>query len=98
MFDGIIDELKFKTKLGKMIAKAKVAGGHHRQVRVFGEIVDLLWQANAKTVLRMEELWNELIKIHSAPVLCACSLGGTKPNVFLPSLLACHSHNAATGA
>jgi hypothetical protein len=93
IFDGIIDDHKFKTKLGRMIERAKYAGGHRRSVRVFGEIVDLLWQADPHTTLRLEELWNEVIEAHSVPLLCAYSLAGIRPGVFPASLLACHSHN-----
>jgi hypothetical protein len=98
MFDGIIDELKFKTILGRMIVGAKVAGGRLRPVRVFGEMVDLIWRADPQTTQRQEELWNEVIDAHSASLLCAYSLAGTKPGEFPASLLACHSHNVATGA
>ena len=93
MFDGIIDDHKFKTKLGRMIERAKCAGGHHRSVRVFGEMVDLLWRADPHTTLRLEELWNEVIEAHSVPLLCAYSLAGPKSGEFPTSLLACHSHN-----
>src|ERR1700688_983373 len=56
LFDGIIDDLKFKTKLGRVISRAKFAGGHHRSVRVFGEMVDLLWEGDPQATLRLEEL------------------------------------------
>ncbi|MCU1262477.1 MAG: hypothetical protein JWO80_5362, partial [Bryobacterales bacterium] len=42
MFDGIIDEHVFKTTVGRLIEKAKAAS-FTGQVRVFGEIVNLLW-------------------------------------------------------
>jgi KaiC/GvpD/RAD55 family RecA-like ATPase len=74
LFDGIIDELKFKTKLGRMISMAKYAGGHHRSVRVFGEMVDLLWEDDPRATLRLEELWNDVIEAFSVPLLCAYSL------------------------
>jgi hypothetical protein len=93
MFDGIIDDHKFKTKLGRMIERAKYAGSRRRSVRVFGEIVDLLWQADPYTTQRLEELWNEVIEAHSVPLLCAYSLAGIRPGVFPAALLACHSHN-----
>src|ERR1700736_1966236 len=41
MFDGIIDEHKFKTRIGQLIGKAKAgsSGRKGRPVRVFGEMV-----------------------------------------------------------
>lgn len=100
VFDGIIDEHKFKTKLGGMIEKAKAGAGNgtNRPVRVFGEMVDLLWKSSPRTTQRLEELWNQVISAHSVPLLCAYSLAGTKPSAFPASLLACHSHHISEAA
>ena len=98
LFDGIIDDLKFKTKLGRLISIAKFAGGHHRSVRVFGEMVDLLWETDPQATLRLEELWNDVIEAYSVPLLCAYSLAGTKLVRFPESLIACHSHRIASAA
>ncbi|HEY6393443.1 MAG TPA: MEDS domain-containing protein [Bryobacteraceae bacterium] len=96
-FDGVIDERVFKTKLGKLIEAAKASGGNRteRAVRVFGEMVDLLWKSNLRTTQRLEELWNEVIDAHSVPLLCAYSLAGPKPRDLPAPLLACHSHAIA---
>jgi len=93
MFDGIIDEHKFKTTIGGMIetAKAGNTNGKKRQVRVFGEMVDLIWTRNPKAAARLEELWNEVISAHSVPLLCAYSLSGTR-NTLSEQVLSCHSH------
>jgi len=92
MFDGIIDELVFKSKVGKLIERAKTSGGRQRPVRVFGEMVDLIWESNLQTTQRLEELWNDVIEAHSVPLLCAYSLLGTKSSVLPATLMACHSH------
>jgi hypothetical protein len=64
MLDGSLDELEFKTTIGDLIQKAK-QGGCARSVRVFGEMVALIWTQ------RMEELWNHIIS--SLPMnLMAC--------------------------
>jgi hypothetical protein len=93
MFDGIIDEHKFKTKIDRMIERARLGTGgrKHGLVRVFGEMVDLIWTPYPKATERLEELWNEVIRIHSVPLLCAYSLGGTS-NTLSQGLVACHSH------
>lgn len=93
MFDGIIDELKFKTKIGSMIASAKANNGD-RPVRVFGEMVDLISVTNPRGTQRLEELWNEVIAAHSVPLLCAYCLSGSRPTLS-PALLACHSDQLA---
>jgi KaiC/GvpD/RAD55 family RecA-like ATPase len=92
MFDGTIDELVFKAKVGKLIERAKVSGGKGRPVRVFGEMVDLIWESNPRTTQRLEELWNDVIAAYSVPLLCAYSLAGTKLSEFPAPLRACHSH------
>src|SRR5580693_1634156 len=70
MFDGIIDEHRFKTKISALIGRAKTAGGG-RQVRVFGEMVSLIWQSRQHATERLEELWNDAIQEQSVPLLCA---------------------------
>jgi len=90
LFDGIIDEYEFKRIVGSLIEKAKAASATG-QVRVFGEMVDLLWMPDPKATQRLEELWNDVIKRHSVPLLCAYALGGSRPDALHDSLLACHS-------
>jgi hypothetical protein len=92
LFDGIIDEHVFKSKIDGMINRAKAAGGDRRRVRVFGEMVSLIWQSRQQATERLEELWNEVIQEQSVPLLCAYALAGTKPDAFPSSLMECHSH------
>jgi hypothetical protein len=94
MFDGIIDEYLFKSKIGAMITRAKGAGGR-RPVRVFGEMVSLIWQSTQRATERLEDLWNQVIQEHSVPLLCAYALAGTRRDAFPASLLECHSHALA---
>ncbi len=94
MFDGIIDELVFKAKVSGMIERAKAAGGQ-RPVRVFGEMVSLIWQSRPQATERLEQLWNEVIQQHFVPLLCAYALAGTKPDAFPEALMGCHSHALA---
>jgi hypothetical protein len=89
--DGIIDEHRFKTGLGSLIDKAGTYHGRTRPVRVFGEMVDLIWTSNPDATLRLEQLGNEVIEKHSVTVLCAYSLGESKPTSLPAPLVACHS-------
>ena len=91
LLDGRIDEHRFKTGLGSMIDTARQHRGRTRPVRVFGEMVDLIWISNPDATLRLEQLGNEVIESHSVTVLCAYSLGGSKPASLPAPLLACHS-------
>jgi hypothetical protein len=94
LFDGIIDERVFRSKIGGIIERAKAASGN-RQVRVFGEMVNLIWRSRRRATEHVEKLWNEIIHEHSVPLLCAYALSGTKLEAFPSSLLACHSHALA---
>ena len=88
--DGRIDEHKFRTDFAILIDTARY--GSKRPVRVFGEMVNLIWVSNPEATLRLEELGNEIIQSHSVTVLCAYSLGGIRPTSIPAPLLACHSH------
>jgi hypothetical protein len=94
LFDGIIDEHKFKTLVGDLIEKAKKSSADQRPrpVRVFGEMVSLLWGYDPKATTRLEELWNQVIAAHSVPLLCAYALAETRVADFPASLLNLHSH------
>ncbi len=90
MFDGIIDDDLCKVTIGRLIEKARAASSNG-EVRVFGEMVDLIWLPNPKATQRLEELWNQVIKLHSVPLMCAYSLGGNRPDVLPDALMQCHS-------
>ena len=92
LVEGNIYEQRFRAIFGAMIEQAKAYDGKKRPVRVFGEMVDLLWQSNPRITQRIEELWNDVIKAHAVPLLCAYSLAGIKPGAFPEELIACHSH------
>jgi len=94
LFDGIVDEHEFKGKISAMIERGK-ASAEGRGVRVFGEMVSLIWQGHPQATERLEELWNEVIQAHSVPLLCAYALAGTKPASLPQALLTQHSHAIA---
>ncbi len=69
MVDGAPDPSRFSDAVGSLVAEA-AAGG--RRVRVFGEMVALLWEAgNVAATLRLEELWNDLGEDQAFSLLCA---------------------------
>ncbi len=48
----------------------------HRPVRVYGEMVDVLWrEGNSTAAIRLEELWNDAGKDGSFSLLCAYLMG-----------------------
>lgn len=94
MVGGMPDEELFKEAVVPIIEKAV----HFRsdrtpaRVRVFGEMVSLLWGENTEAAERLEQLWNDVIEIHSVALLCTYALSGRRTS--LPAeLIACHSHH-----
>jgi PAS domain S-box-containing protein len=69
MVDGEPSPGRFVEVVGSMIARA--AKGR-RRVRIFGELVALLWtDGNRAAAIRLEELWNDLCKTHAFSLFCA---------------------------
>jgi hypothetical protein len=93
LVDGVPDEDLFKALLSKMIAKSRSSTGKGAlgQVRVFGEMVSLLWNADLHATISLEEMWSRLIDEHSVSLMCTYALGGRKE---IPvELHALHSHS-----
>jgi hypothetical protein len=68
MVDDWPNERRFKNLFGGMIGQAST----HGPVRVFGEMVAILWaEGHPRAALRLEELWNRLMEEQSFALLCA---------------------------
>lgn len=93
MVDGTPDEARFKALIAKMVASVR-ASRRFRDVRVYGEMVDLLWSDNLPAATRLEELWNDVLEEHSISLFCAYCLdaGGRPQQVFPPGLRTLHTH------
>lgn len=94
MFHGVIDEHLFKTTIRAMIDQTRL-GDANRPVRVFGEMVNLIWQTERSATERLEELWDDVIREYSVPLLCAYGLAASKEPSFPSPLPSCHSHAVA---
>jgi hypothetical protein len=93
LVDGVPDEDLFRAILSKMIAKSRSSTGKGAlgQVRVFGEMVSLLWNADMGATISLEEMWSRIIDEHSVSLMCTYALGGRKD---IPvELHALHSHS-----
>lgn len=74
MVDGAIDQVSFYKVIGEIIQQA-VKSGH--AVRVFGELVALLWaEGNRAEAIHLEDLWNELAGHYSFSLFCAYPMEG----------------------
>jgi len=74
MVNGQLEEKIFLQVIDGIMARATQAG---RNLRIFGEMVALLWaEGNRTATIRVEELWNELGKGHSFSIFCAYPIHG----------------------
>ena len=72
MRDGTLDPAAFEGYVASAVRRAREERG---PVRVYGEMVTLLWAAdNVVAALELEQLWNELQKEFGVAVLCAYPL------------------------
>ncbi len=94
MIDGNPDPELFKRGIKTLIDRVRgdEPTGCKRDVRLFGEMVNLLWPANCVAAERLEALWNEVIAEYSIPLLCGYSIGGTGRGQLPESLISAHSH------
>jgi hypothetical protein len=91
MDGGMPDEARFKALMGELIRSAR--SGRFGEVRVYGEMVDLLWVENTRAALRLEQLWNEVVEDHAISLFCAyCLSDGRSQRVFPPDLAGQHTH------
>jgi hypothetical protein len=69
MIDGVPDPARFETVIGGIVDTAASGG---RPVRVFGEMVAVLWdQGNVTAALELEALWNDLSATRQFSLMCA---------------------------
>lgn len=88
------DWANFRLIVGGLIEKSR-AGRPDVRVRVYGEMVDLLaGEGNEQAAIRLEELWNDLAKLHPFSLLCsyaAANLCKARDGNLLDKL--CRVHN-----
>ncbi len=76
MLDGWPDPALFGEVIGGLVGQTQAkAEGHDRRLAVFGEMVSLLWtQGKLEAALRLEQLWNELARVHTFTLHCGYPL------------------------
>jgi PAS domain S-box-containing protein len=93
MVNGAPDEKLFLQVAGALVSEAGQSG---KGLRVYGEMVAVLWaEGNETAAIRLEGLWNELRKENSFSLFCAYPIegfgGAAKSRSFL-RICAEHSH------
>jgi PAS domain S-box-containing protein len=76
MVDGMPDPQRFEAVAGAVLQRA---GAGDRRVRVYGEMVALLWaDGETEAAIALEGLWNELADRHEFALLCAYPMAAFK--------------------
>jgi hypothetical protein len=72
--DGALDTAAIRRQVGDWLASAAADG---RRIRIYGEMVALLWDAgDLYLTLELEQLWEELTAGVAMPVLCGYPMRG----------------------
>jgi PAS domain S-box-containing protein len=73
MIDGSPDAALFSTFMGSILSTARAAAdGAFPRIFAYGEMVALLCaEGNVDAALRLEQLWNDLSRVHSFDLHCA---------------------------
>lgn len=75
MMDGRPDPRKFRDQMGHVLERA-CRGRTNCTVRIFGLIVDVLWQQGEReAAIRLEVLWNELADNETFSLLSGYAIG-----------------------
>jgi DcmR-like sensory protein len=93
MREGLPDRAAFRDLALPIVERARSAG--NGSVRLFGEMVDLLWARHLDAAVRLEGLWNEVLAEQGACLLCAYRIDNFDRRAhrgILHRISACHSH------
>jgi hypothetical protein len=90
---GRPDRGLFRAALDGLLTQAE-AGVSGRPVRIFGELVDLLWRVgDVAAATELERFWNEALTERRFALFCAYSLEGPAgARAFPPEICGAHSH------
>jgi hypothetical protein len=92
MVGGAPDAARFRASIVPIIQKAhraRPAGA----VRVYGEMVDVLWKAGQPAAAtRLETLWNMLATSHAFSLLCGYAMGSFYKDGAIEGICSQHSH------
>jgi signal transduction histidine kinase len=70
------DADRFRMVIGTALQSARQLGGGNAVLRLYGEMVDLLWRdGNTEGALELEQLWNDLAHTYEFSLLCAYAMG-----------------------
>jgi hypothetical protein len=75
MGDGKLDAQKFRNEICRQIDRVR-CGRPNCPVRIFGQMVDVLWRnGDREAAIRLELLWNQLAQNEASPLICGYAIG-----------------------
>jgi hypothetical protein len=74
MIDGWPDRNRFLRIVAAALEPVRPAAS--RGVRLYGEMVELLWRHSADATMELERLWNEVLRAEGASLLCGYRVDG----------------------
>ncbi len=90
---GRPDPLRFRRAIDSVFDQVHQTGASS-DVRIYGEMVDLLWQEGQRVAaLELEELWNSLVWSYRLLLLCGYSTEGRYEPSSADDIRAFHSHD-----
>lgn len=82
----------FTKSMCEVIRKA-CRGRAHCTVRIYGQMVDLLWKAGEReAAIRLEMLWNQLANTEAFSLLCGYAMGHFYKDAHIDEICRHHTH------
>ncbi len=95
MIDGKPHAVKFTDTMCEIIDQA-CRGRSTCKLRIFGQMVDLLWREGQKeAAIQLEMLWNQLARIQAFSLLCGYAMGNFYKDSNVQDICGQHSHVVA---
>ena len=92
MTDDKIDARAFNDRLCAVIKRA-CRGRKGCTVRIYGQMVDILWQEGKRDLaIRLEVLWNQLAQTERFSLLCGYAMGPFYKDADFGDVCAQHTH------
>jgi hypothetical protein len=93
MVDGMPDGGKLVNLTTPILARVRAAG--YTKIRLYGEMVNLLWDHNLQGTVALEAIWNEILADTRLSLLCAYRIDNFARRAhrgLLYQIAGCHSH------
>jgi hypothetical protein len=95
MADATPNPEKFKSSMCEVIKRA-CQGRADCTVRIYGEMVDVLWrEGNQQAAIRLEMLWNNLANAEAFSLLCGYAMGQFYKDANFADICGHHTHVVA---